>query len=459
MITDNNGSGDNTANEPVPNLDNFLGGGLPPMTKPQSDASGEGVNNDTNQGTPAPQSLEGNNNNPAPSSGDLTVPPSNGDIEETFEGLISKISSETIQPDDVDTRDTLLSTFKASKVDATGNLLNDKGEVVLSSEKLRAYLEAETLPLDDKGNMVNDKGEIIRTKEQLLADNSVVLFTKSRLETELGISFPADLELEDTEEGLAQLAIEAAKVKSTNAIKNFLDSRPAIKAYYQHLALGGSPDNFNSAVIDYKSIDIKNLADDAKIKLLKDSFTKQGNPNPDQMIEYIKKAGNEELNKAVAGAVLYLDKTQEARMTEQSKQLAEREKEAQEEANQYWGQVTEKVNKGRIGNVNIPIAERQAFLDYVSKPVTEDGRSKDMVDSENDTLDFELMMSFLRYKGADLSKLVANLAAQEKVNTLRDRVAKNKAIAVTSGVPQNTNGKQGVKTPNLETLLKQGRQQ
>lgn len=361
-------------------------------------------------------------------------------VDDNFDTFVSRLTAPT--EEDKETIESVLSAFKGTNIDTKGNILNEKGEVILSAEKLKAYVDEDILPLDDKGNMVNEKGEILQTAQELLQQDSLVLATKASLESNFGITFPEGYEAEDTEEGLINLVNDAIAIRNNSSIRDFLDSSPTLKSFYQHLVLGNSPETFNNTNIDYRGIDVLSLTPESKLAYIREMFRLQGNDSPDTFLEVLKSASPDVLNKSTASAILYLDKNQEAINTSREAEIK-----AQRDANAasdraYWNEVKNVISKGKLNEVTIPVLERENFYQYLASPV-ENGMSQDMIDSENDSREFDVMVSYLRYKKYDVSKLAANISREQKVSTLKDRFNKHNKLKATSGVPHNASFKGG----------------
>ena len=91
-------------------------------------------------------------------------------------------------------------------------------------------------------------------------------------------------------------------------------------------------------------------------------------------------------------------------------------------------------------------------MDYLSKPVDAEGNSAEMLDEAKEDINFQLMVSFLRFKKYDISKLAEVIAKENKALTLRERVNQQKAKAITdTGVP--TTGQHADDNLSLERIL------
>lgn len=348
-------------------------------------------------------------------------------------------------------RSSLLETFNGKNFSNKGDLLDSKGEVLLTSEQLKTYIDTEELPKNEKGEIVNAKGEVLNID---LNTEPLINEVRTTLEAELGLTFPEDFTVKDTTKGIVDLTVEAIKRKSISAVKDFLEAYPEVKGFFQHMQLGGNPKDYSQSNIDYKSINIKTLSEDSKLDLLTKAFTAQSVPNKDNLISLIKNAGEEELNKNVAGAILYLDKKQEEVVKGREEQIKQQLIVEQEETNKYWNSVEQTiVSKGKLGTITIPNSERRKFFEYLSKPINDNLDSQNSLASEKDSLEFELLVDYLRYKGGDISKLAQHIANEQRVSTLRERASKLKGINGSSNKFKPNTPKNNVSDSSLDILL------
>jgi hypothetical protein len=433
-----NGTG---SDEPIKSNVSLDALGNPGAPAPVNTPDGTGTPPATPEGASAGTPPAGTPPAATPPSGDGT-PPANVEptvLPTTFDGLLPLITATSGTQEVADLRNTLLTTFKGNNIDATGNILNDKGEVVLKAETLKVYLETEKLPTNAEGKYVNDKGEVVGEPEP---QATLIDTVKGALATNFGLDL-STVEVEDTEEGLVALTQEAIKQKSNSAIYNFLEAHPDIKGLYQHIRLGGKVEDYNSSFIDYGTINVKTLDESAKIDLLNKMFTSQGVPNKDNLIKLINGAGEEEVNKAVSGALVYLDNKQKQETASRTAQLQAQAKQEAEETEKYWNTVHQVVKDGKVGAITIPVTDRDAFFEYMSKPVTEDLISANDLDAEKDSLEFQLAMSYLRFKKGDINKLVQTLSRQERVESLQDKLKRLQGRTDNGSAPRTGNQQQG----------------
>jgi hypothetical protein len=430
------------------NLDDILGG---------NSGQFEPTIPNANQGEPNTPPVVPTTTTPSTPPVEPTTPnqhiPTIGDTTnyDTYDGIIQLLSKPELTDAEKEIKDGLSSMFKAEQIDQNGNLVNQKGEIVLTAASLKDYVEKDILPLDDKGNLVDAQGNVLTTSADLVKNESVVEYTKLKLEEELGVSFPTDKTFDDTEEGIAELVIEAVKIKNQNAVLGFLNNNPVIKDFYQHIALGNDPKSFSGDFTDYSKVDVKTLSTEAKLQLIEKSYKEKGIEDTSEFIDLIKKGGEELISSKAEDAKLALNKLTETKRKERDNELKAKELKRREEVQQYWNEVASIVEKGQVRDINIPVAERKAFLDYMSK-TTENGKSQEQLDIEKEDTDFDVMVSFLRFKKYDISKLAKVIANNDKVQSMRERMNKrSKNLSSSTKNFGNTNRDSGVLS--LDTLI------
>lgn len=418
---------DNLGNPILPNLNNLPL--TPELVEEFKNANSNPDNPDNNSNTNNPDLDKNNSNNNTSTTNTLST-----------DDVITSLMSNDIKEEDKQFRDSLFQLLKGTSFDQTGNIIDAEGKIVLSTTSLKQYLESETLPLDKEGNAVNEKGEIIIPKEQLLENSAIVAPIKNTLETNFNFKLPEDFQIEETEEGIVNLVKTAVETLTENSVKRYLESNPVVKSFVDHLLLGGQPENFVNTHIDYKAVDINQLTESQKKDFLDKMFTKQNNPAKDNLINLLMNSGKDVLDQNVQAAITYLDTQQQKENEHKQALLAQEETKRQEQIEKYWNTVEAKVLKeGKLSQITIPIAEREAFYNYLSKPITKEGYSQDMLDAQKDEIDFDLLVSFLRFKKVDLSYL-ANLKAKEnKVQSLRDRFKSYKHLSGNGGNPVTHN--------------------
>jgi hypothetical protein len=367
---------------------------------------------------------------------DKNVPPiHNNDTPPVLDG-IKVFIGDNVTEESKAFRDEILTEVNGSTITEQG-ILNNKGEVVLNVQDLNSYLETGKLPTNDAGQTTDSQGNILDDTippNTAAVDDSLVLKAKTQIQEAFGLDIQEDFE--DTEDGLLNLTAKAVELSEERAINTFLENNPIINDFVNHLKIGGNPNDFNADLIDYDSINTTALSTDAKLDFIKRKLTSQGLDNADTIIDLFKTAGEDKVLEETRKAIDYLRDKQEQDSLVKQQEAQRLEQQERESVKKYWGEVKETVNKGKINNISIPINDRQKFFEYLSKPVA-GNKSQEMLDAEKEPMDFELMVSYLRYKKGDIGKLTAVLAAENKVNSLRERMNKHNTSMKGNGTVSN----------------------
>ena len=442
------------AQDGVPSLDDFLGGGnqhVEPATPDLPGSQGQ-------EGTPPTDPtlpIEPGQEPPAPV---VPVQPANVAPDDDVVKLLASDNS-LLSADDRQFKDAIYDKFQAVGVDFKGNLLNANGEVVLSTDDLNNFIDTGVVPLDENGNQVNSKGEIIVNAADLTDGANLVDLTKTFLETELGYqlldeegkprSYP------NTVEGNQQFAKDAVIAAQTSAVSSFFGGNPEVRDLFFHLQAGGTVENFVDKAVDYTSLDVNSLSKEQKLQYIKDSYVRQGIKNPDNIMSLIEAAGDERITKESADALLALREVSE-REKEQDRINYENQVQANQVATeQYWSKVKSMIDTGSLKNINISPADKDAFYRYIAEPINNNGDTREMLDSRKETEEEQLLISYLRYKGGDVSILVKAKSQLNRIEALKQRMGNNIPIPAINGSRERSAATNNSATyvPSIETLL------
>ena len=225
-------------------------------------------------------------------------------------------------------------------------------------------------------------------------------------------------------------------VVNANAVATYFKNNPELESFRKHLALYGTAKDYKGENVDYDKIIIKDLSSEAKRAYIIEAGKVVGKPISDNFIKYLETLSEEDYNAEVAQHLTILKNNQIANRQELETKLQEKRDREEQETREYWGKVENIVKNGKISNINIPLPEREPFLQYLTAPV-QNGKSKDMLDTEKDDVEFDLSISYLRFKNKDITALVKNLATTQQVVGLRNKLNQNKN--------RNTNSDKGFK--------------
>lgn len=353
-----------------------------------------------------------------------------------LKALLANKTAENMTQDESDELSDIVDAFGASSFNTNGELLDADNKVLFSSDQIKAYLETGEIPVDENGDFVTADGEIIKTKVELYRANTTVGTVMNALSKNFNVGFNDNFLPDDTEESVVNVVSKVVDVVRNTAVQNYFTANPELESFRKHLILNGTPDGYNATAVNYDTVIIKDLSKEQKKAYITEAARVIGKPLTTNYLAYLDSLKDEDYNLEVAQNLTVLKENQEKRKSELDTQLSQRKADEEKELEHYWNTITNTVKNGKISNINIPIPERESFLSYLTTPV-KDGKSKDILDAESDDAEFDLMMSYFRFKNKDISQLAKNIAHTAKVQTMRDRLSQNK--------PRNFNGDKGQK--------------
>lgn len=451
METNQNNSG-NAQDQPVVSLDNILDvnqeftNPVPEITNPKEQTPQQNVNAPQPPQQPQ-QPAEQDSNNASAST------PSGTDEVLT---LITS-NEDSLTAENVAFRNELIQLFGGSNFDANGNLLNSRNEIVLSYENLNKYIETGEMNLDENGNLLNDRGELVRTSQDLTSTHNVVESTKSKIESEFGFKFTDEtgklLTFDNSEEGNLEFIKNVIAQTNYNSVSAFLDSVPILKDMFYHLQSGKDLSSFTQEKIDYSSIDLNNLSKEEKLNYIRKSFERQNVKNASSMVKLIESAGEEIITQNAADALLTLKDIEDAEKRSNEEAYNAKLQQEAKENEQYWKNINSVITKGTLKDFKIPDNEKSDFYKYIASPINVKGETQEDIDASKEDDEFRLLVSYMRYKGYDFSKLVKDRANVSRLEQLRSRIPiPNPKIENVSQRTASTNPN-GTINLNLEALL------
>lgn len=454
------------AQDVVPSLDAVLGGDV-------GFEQGTVLDNMTNLptgpqgGEPAPSGNEPLAETPEPSGTPPVTPPANTPANTPAKSAVAPIEDDVVKllatddsllsAEDAEFKTSVYNKFQAVGVDFKGNLLNAEGEVVLTADDFNNYIDTGAVPLDEAGNQINAKGEIITPAEEVKDSASIADLTKALIEEELGYKFLAEdgtpKSYPNSAEGTYQLAKDAIIAAQTSAVSAFLNINPTLKQVFYHLENGGDLNDFTQSAVDYTAIDVNSLSKDQKLDYIRNAYEKQGVTNTESIMKLLESVGEDKITQSTAEALLTLKEISDKEMIAQEKAHQQREQQEQEEADKYWNQIKSVIDKGTLKDLQIPANERLDFYKYIAEPINAKGETREMLDARKESDESQLMISYLRYKGGDVSKLVKSKATTNRLESLKQRMGVNTPIPKIETNKERTNSRGGVFTPSLDLLM------
>lgn len=235
-------------------------------------------------------------------------------------------------------------------------------------------------------------------------------------------------EFEDTEEGIVGFVRQAAPVLAEQYVNQIFEQAPVVKDLYQFMLNGGDPRVFMETMYPQVSYSEMQLGDneDQHEAILRTFYARNGvdNESIEATIQGFKAAG---LTKAQAEVALKaLAKAEETDRTTLAQRQAQAAEEERQEAIRYWKKVEDTIKKANdFKGVTIPEVEKQAFYEYISKPV-KDGKTQETLDMETEEsagdISGSLLAAYMRFKKFSIDGFVKRQATTQNVRTITDRL-------------------------------------
>lgn len=358
--------------------------------------------------------------------------------------ILTNKTSDTLSEEENNQLLDLVNAFGGEALNKDGAVVDAEGKILYTAEQVKHFISTDTLPVDEQGNFVNANGEVVKTKVELYRETTTVGTVMNALAKNFNISYGDDYMPDDTEESIVDLVNKVVKVVDTRSVAQYMQNNPELDSLRKHIQLHGSAEGFKANAVNYDNIDLKALSTEVKKAYIAEAYKISGRTLTPAYSKYLDGLGEEEYNLEVDDNLKVLKQHQTTTQQQVDNALKQKEIDAQEEAKTYWNSVTTTVKNGKLGNINIPLPEREGFLSYLTAPV-QNGRSQDMLDAEKDTVESDLLMSYLRYKGNDISALAKNIATTNTVQGLRERMAKNNK--------RNANSDKGTKPTTRDNYI------
>jgi len=310
-----------------------------------------------------------------------------------------------------------------------GDLLNDKKEVVKSKADLdaaKAEEEKNKPKFDDKGNQVDDKGTIIKTKEAIEIE-TIENENRAYLDNMINVVGIKPLGedgkpkvYEATEEGRNQYLADVVKESQKIGVQSLFKALPDVEEYTKYRMMGGDPSKYFKQEIDYSKVDVKALAEDQKFNVIVNFHVNNGIPEEQakQIATYAKEGKQLDVQAKAAVDALAAKQTQD-KTNEMNRLKTERDQQIQQ-IQEHWDGIGKQVKEqGKIGDMVIPVTEREEFFKYISVDVDGKGHSQAALDAMKRDKDMNLFLDYIYgFKKTDLKTVLQTLNGVAKVQTL-----------------------------------------
>lgn len=374
--------------------------------------------------------------------------------KDKFKTLITSLKNvEGLSEDKVSIRAQLLSKYTGENFDDEGNIIDKDGNIVKSFEDIITDLDKEeTVTLDAKGNQIDKDGNILKTKAEIAAENSIVNKMHASSEYEFLDDNGETKVYSDDEKGLNEFTNDVAEQKFNEYRDRFIAQNPVLIEVAKHLLTGNDLSTFNQSV-DYSKIDKKTLSDDEKLAYIKKSFEVKQLPKTqiDNLLTLIKDGNT--IDKDFDIALTSLTEADKAQKDARDAAYQASVKADQEAVEAHWNKVNDIIINNKTELVKIPKADQKEFFDYMATAVNDKGQSQAMVDASKESLERQVELAYLRFKGFNFDSIVNQKVNQKRVESLKDLMTRSANIKETPINDGNSTQTSGDIDVNISTLL------
>jgi len=283
-------------------------------------------------------------------------------------------------------------------------------------EVKKEEVEAEIKKPVDKTSKEEESEE--KEEEEVISEESVI----AKIQQLTG--YKLEKEFEDTEEGLADYAVELGNVIADEKLNKFFEEHPVAGEFFDYLAMGGDPEKYWSTktpTLDYNNVDISK--EDVQKSVLKTYFRELEYDEDEIKAKLEKYEDNlmleDEAKTALKKLQVMQKKHQDALIESQKREVEKRQKDVQ----LYWNNMNKLVDSGNIKGFQVNQKDAEALKVYMQKPV-KDGKSQAQLDNEAMTMEDVALLQFLKMKDFKLDSYIKNVAATEKAKSLKDKLSK-----------------------------------
>jgi len=324
-------------------------------------------------------------------------------------------------------------------VDNSGNIVNEKGVVILPKDKIQR---------DAEGNILNLPEH---QEEPNLLQNLA-----NKYKDTLGVNFNDEqgqpLNFTNDEEGIAKFVNTVSKEIVNKQTEEFFQQFPAIESLYQHLSEGKNPEDFTFKDNYYYLDNAYDATDQSNAAYIYESFIAKGH-SPAEASEYtdlIVDSGKASVKGKEAFEAM---KNYQASLKQNKENQIKLAKINQEkEALATLNSVKTIIDKGEIGGgFKIPDSSKPAFFKYITEPVDAHGHTQAELDSQKEDLSQQLAFDFMRFNKFDLSKFVDSMVKDKRVQDIKSKI---KYTEIPFGSAPVQNGKLDVSGITIDRLQK-----
>lgn len=427
----------------------------PPSTTPPSTSV---------QGKPKPEEEEGDPKNRKP--GNEGTPPESPKGDEgkdkpkptydtevnrtKFKSYLNNLNKEELTDNQKAIKDSLLEGVEEGTINENGDVVDKDGKVIKTfDEAFKSFIATDTRKLDEKGNQIDEEGNIVKTKAELAAEDDNDVLNKAH--QELGYAFQTEdgetkVYPNDTQ-GAVDFAKDFAKESNRKMLDSLYKKHPMLPDLLNHLELGGTFEDYN-VLPDYSKIDKTTLSVEEKLNTIKKSLEIRGlaKERIENTLQLVKDGNlvDKEYDFAVSDIEAYNKEVATARQN----QIKIKEQQEIQQVEKHWNDIKDRIDNDKVNYVKIPEAEKEAFFNYLSSPVDDEGNSQQMIDASKESKENQLGIAYLRYKGFDFGKLLKTKERESKVEKLKKVLAQE--LKFDADTSEGVGGDQSAQQPDVD---------
>ena len=309
---------------------------------------------------------------------------------------------------------------EAEELDADAEELEESEDV--------EEVEEEEVEVEEEENEDYEEDEEYEDDDEEEDDREAV--TSTVVSSILGkLGFETEEEYDDTEEGLLAMTQDVGQQIAEDQLNNLFENFPLVQRHLEYVLNGGESRDFMQAYdpqLDYNQVSFEEDDTRSQKAILSDYFATKGHDQNfiNELLTDYEDTGK--LYQKAEAARSALGKMQEQSRSQLVEQQKEQRAQAEEQQEEFWNGVYEAIDStDDFAGISIPKREKSRFFDYISNPVTNDGRTQRDLDHSEAEMETKLAIDYLMFKGFDLSKLVETKARTSNAKSLRDRISRN----------------------------------
>lgn len=237
--------------------------------------------------------------------------------------------------------------------------------------------------------------------------------------------------IDDTEDGIAELAERIAAKRAEQQLSDYLEKHPMTRQLLEFEAMGGDPEQFKKVFfpeVDYSKFEIQEEDVDVQKRIISDSLRMKGFSNERITRNLELYEDNGMLLEEAKDALGELSQIQEGQKQQLLEQQEQNYQQMQQQAQEMWNTISETIQKSdALNNIPLPKKDKSKFIDFIT-PDAKTGYSKRDEIANNLTLEDQLTLDLILYHGLDsFSNIIDNRTKTSEVRSIKERLKRSKS--------------------------------